>query len=295
MADGAVVSRRAARSSTDGMMADSAVVSSVVSTALNRRSIPLAPRRERLLTAGVAIGAIALFVAAVTFLNLDLSTFAARMANFPNVARRFVAFDPGMLATGLEQLAISFGLGVAGLVLGGAVAFVLAFLAADNTAPIPALAHVIKGGVSIIRAIPSLILILMIVASIGIGPTSGVVGLMLSSIGYLTKAFISTIEEQNPATMEALKATGASWLQIMIEGILPAVLTGFTAWIAIRLESSVSESISLGVIGAGGIGQLLGRALRQHNHSGITTLVLIIFVAMFALELIMKRFKEKLR
>jgi len=257
--------------------------------------IALAPASERITKLALLIGAVALFAVSINFLELDLPRFMSRLSNFPNIARLFMSVNMSIIPLGLQQLGVSIALGLCGLIIGGAVSFVLAFLAAENTTMSKPLAAAIKGLVSIIRAVPNLVLILMVVASIGIGYTSGVVGLTLSSIGYLTKAFISTIEEQDNAVAEALRATGANWFQIVFHGYLPGVVTGFLAWISIRIESSVAESISLGVIGAGGIGMLLSRAIRQHNHANISTLILIIFITMFIMELGITRFRRKIK
>jgi len=258
-------------------------------------ALHLTPLHERLTKLAILILAVTVFVVSLRMLELDLPRFMARLSNFPTIARLFLSVNTALIPQGLQQLAVSIALGLCGLVVGGALSFILAFLAADNTTICKPLAAVIKGFVSIIRAIPSLVLILMIVASIGIGYTSGVVGLTLSSIGYLTKAFISTIEEQDKHVAEALRSTGANWFQILFHGYLPGVITGFMAWISIRLESSVSESISLGVIGAGGIGMLLSRAIRQRNHADITTLILIIFITMFIMEMLITRFRRKIK
>ena len=148
--------------------------------------------------------------------------------------------------------------------------------------------------VSVLRAIPSLILILMVVASLGLGYTSGVVGLMFTTIGYLTKAFISSIEEQDYAVIESMRATGASWIQIVLHGILPGVLTGFLAWISIRLEGNISDSISVGLVGAGGVGMLISRFVRQVNPTNIATTVIVIFIAMVLMEFLCTFIKRRL-
>ena len=225
-----------------------------------------------------------LFFGSGYFLNLDFVTFATRLGNAGHVITRFMAFNPQALPEIIRQLMISIALGICGLVIGSTVSLILAFLAADNITFYKPLSKIIKGAVGLIRAIPSLVLILMIVASLGFGYTTAVVGLTLSSAGYLTKAFISSIEEQDFAIIESMKATGASWLQIIIHGILPGVASSFVSWISIRLENNVGDSIALGIVGAGGVGMLVSRAVRTNNFADLTTTVLVIFAAMALLE-----------
>ncbi|MCL1843657.1 MAG: ABC transporter permease subunit [Defluviitaleaceae bacterium] len=252
----------------------------------NPKKIQVLPAKARLFKWSVTFSIIAFFLVSLNYLNLDIARFVGRLNNFPRIMRLLLQANPDVILPGLRQFLVSFAMGVVGLVLGGILAVVLAFLAADNIAPFKPAAVLIKAFVSIVRAVPSLVIILMIVAAIGFGYTTGVVGLTLSSAGYLTKAFIATIEEQKTGVITAMRTTGASWAQIVVHGLFPAVATGFLAWIAIRLETSVAESVSLGVVGAGGIGTLLSRAIRQFDYSAITVLILIIFCCMFCLELV---------
>ena len=250
------------------------------------------PVKAQLFKLFIASAAVTVFLISLNYLNLDTARFIARLENFPRIMRLLMQINPSMIIPGLQQFLVSFTMGIVGLVLGGLLAFILAFLAADNIAPFKPLAVAIKMFVSIVRAVPSLVIILMIVAAIGFGYTTGVVGLIISTMGYLTKAFIASIEEQDTGVITAMRATGASWGQIVLHGLLPAVITGFLAWIAIRLETSVAESISLGLVGAGGIGTLLSRAIRQFDYPSVSVLILIIFICMFCLEMLANRLRR---
>jgi phosphonate transport system ATP-binding protein len=231
------------------------------------------------------IAATALFFASAYRLDLNLPQFFARLQNAGHVLSRFWAFNPSALPEILRQLLVSVAIGICGLAVGCVIALVLAFLAADNIAPFKGLSYIIKGMVSLIRAIPSLVLILMVVASLGFGPTAAVVGLVFSTLGYLTRAFISTIEEQNYAVIDAMRTTGANRMQIITHGLLPGVFTAFVAWVAIRFEANVADSVSLGIVGAGGVGMLISRAVRQVHFANLTTTIVVIFVAMYLIEL----------
>jgi len=235
------------------------------------------------------------FLISVWLLDLDLALFLSRLENARRVFYLLAAFNPAALPEIVYQLAVSIALGICGLVIGCALSMVLAFLAASNITPSRSLSWAIKGMVSLIRAVPSLVLILMVVASLGFGYTSGVVGLVLSSVGYLTKAFIATIEEQDFGIIESLRATGASRLQIMLHGIFPCVRSAFLSWSSIRLESNIADSVSLGLVGAGGVGMLVSRAVRQVNFPNLTTTILVIFAAMLLIELATSRMKYRWR
>ena len=255
--------------------------------------IHLTPPKQRIMNWVVASGLVLLFLISLHFLDLNTAQFMARFSNLPNILRLFMALDMTVVGEGLLQLLVSFALAICSLIIGGIISIALAFLAAENTAPSKIMAEIIKSVVSTIRAVPSLVLILFIVASIGLGYTSAVVSLTLSGIGYLTKAFTSTIEDQSSNLIETMRSTGANWFQIVVHGFFPNVLPSFLAWTSIRLEMSIAESISLGVIGAGGIGFMLSRFIRQHDHAAASTLILIIFLSMLFVEITLNIFKKK--
>ena len=259
----------------------------------NKR-IALTPRKEQFKNSLIFVAAIALFIFSMTMLDLDLVRFISRLERLPAVLRLFMAIELSAISAGIVQLLISIMMAVSALFLGGVLAVILAFLVAENTAPSKILALIIRGFVSTVRAIPNLVLILLIVVSLGLGPVAAVASLTLSSMGYLTRAFASTIEEQPPTLIEAMRSTGASWFQIMVHGILPNVFPSFLAWISIRLELSISDSITLGVIGAGGIGTMLSHALRHHRHAEVSTLLLLIFTAVLLIEVLLNRIKRKM-
>ena len=244
------------------------------------------PANVRKFRAFVIVAALVVFVASLLYLDLDMARFIGRLENVPRIMGLLMEVNLDIVGHGLRQFFVSLVMGIAGLVLGGFLAVILAFLAAENIAPFRPLAVVIKAFASVVRAVPSLVVMLMIVAAIGFGYTTGVAVLTISSMGYLTRAFIATIEEEGRASITAMSAAGASFGQIIVHGLLPAVATGFLSWIALRLEMSVAESITLGVVGAGGIGALIFRATRQFDYPTVSTLILIVFLCMFCLEMV---------
>ena len=259
-----------------------------------QKNVQRSPARERLLGFIAAVCSVALFLICARLLNLDYARFFSRLANAGTVIPRFFVFKASALPEIISQLLISFALGICGLVIGCVISAVLAFLAADNIAFSKTVSIIIKSVVGVIRAVPSLVLILMVVASLGFGYTSGVVGLVFSSVGYLTRAFIGSIEQQDYAVIEAIRATGASRMQIAVNGLFPCVSNSFLSWISIRLENSVSDSISLGIVGVGGVGMLVSRAIRQHDFPSLSTTIAVIFTALFIMEIFVTHLRKKL-
>jgi len=257
------------------------------------KRISLSPLSEYLKKVTIIILTIFVFIFSMNQLNLDFVRFISRLERVPIVMSHFLAFDTSIIFYGITQLLISIMMAISALFLGGIISLMLAFLAADSIAPNKIVAIIIKGGVAIIRAIPNLVLILIIVASLGLGSIAAITSLTLSTMGYLTKAFISSIEEQPDEIIDALRSTGASWMQIVIHGLLPNIYSSFLAWISIRLEFSISDSIILGIVGAGGIGTMLARSIRNQRHAEVTTLLLIIYISVLLIEYFITKIKKK--
>lgn len=262
---------------------------------MSSTTIPLSPKRQQWFRSGLIALLSVLFFTSTAALNLDLATFLQRGKIAGRILRKFMVLDIAALPEILPQLGVSLALAVAGLTIGWILSLFLAFLGAANTAPLPLFSGVIKGLVSLVRAVPSLIWILIVVASLGFGNTAAVIGMIFPTTGYLTKSFIASIEEQEPAIIETLQAAGASWGQIIWHGLLPGLKNPFLSWTAIRLESNIAESISLGMVGAGGIGALLTKAIGKYDYGRISTIILVIFLTMVTMELLVGRLKKSSR
>lgn len=236
----------------------------------------------------------ALFLAAVNLINLDFQKFYARLENVPGVLSNMMAIDLSIVPEALLSIVTTLTLAFLTLVVAVIVAMLLSFLAASNIAPNRFLSMMIKGFFAIIRAVPSLVWGLMVIASLGFGNGSGFLAMLFSAIGYLLKTFTASIEEAGSEIIEAMKSTGASWFNIIFHGLIPLCITSFVSWITVRFESNVEESIGLGIIGVGGIGLLLTQSISTYNYAHTTTIIMMICLLMFMIELTMTKIKNKI-
>ncbi len=257
--------------------------------------IPVTARGSIVKTVGTAAVLAAIGAAVVMLVDLDMEKFFRRLDNAPDVLGRMVAVDLSIVPSALLSMLTSVSLALLALVAAVVIALFLSFLAASNIAPNRFAAIGIKGFFAVIRTVPSLVWGLMVIASLGFGNTSGFITILISAVGYLVKTFSGSIEEAGGEIIEAMRATGASWLNIIFHGLLPLCITAFVSWITICFESNVSESISLGIIGVGGIGLLLTQAISTYNYPQVTTIVIIICLLMFAIELGMTKMKNAVK
>lgn len=238
--------------------------------------------------------AVAIFFVSVTMLDMDLTKFMQRFANLPEVVGRMMKLNLSILPEIVMETFVSICLAFSALVLGSIIAFVLACLCATNIAPNKVLSTFIKGVVATIRAIPAIVWVLMVVASIGFGNTGGMIGLIFPTVGYLTRSFSSSFEEEGYERIEALKATGANWFNIIAFALIPQTMPKLVSWIALRFEGNIAEGISLGMVGVGGVGYLLSKAIIRFDYASISTIIIVIFLTMFTMEMIMQRVKKKI-
>ena len=179
----------------------------------------------------------------------------------------------------LETLAMAF----LGTFLGGSIALLIAFLAANNTSPHPILRFVFRSMMSIERVIPKLVIILVFVIAVGLGPFAGMLTLTISTIGMFGKLFADAIEEIDPEPVEATYATGATKLQVIKYCIIPQVLPSFTANMFYAFDVNLRSAIGLGIFGGGGIGFEIHMAMKMLRYKDALALILftIILISVF--------------
>ena len=200
----------------------------------------------------------------------------------------------GSLNGSLIALWVTFSLGALSTIFGAIIAFFGALLCAKNIAN-PAVANIVKGFVAFIRAVPTILWVLIFTVSAGLGSVAAVIGLTFHSAGYLVKAYAESIEEMDDGTIEALKASGANFWQIVFQGILPSSLSYMTAWTFLRFEINFTNALAVGAAaGAGGIGfdlYMAGSHYFDLHELGFITYIIVI--AVILLEMTATKIKAK--
>jgi phosphonate transport system permease protein len=137
---------------------------------------------------------------------------------------------------------------------------------------------VAKGILNFFRSIPELIMGIVFVAAVGFGALPGVLALGLHSIGMVGKFFAESVEHVNEAPVEAARATGATFLQVVIHGILPQVLPQMADVAIYRWEYNFRASTVMGMVGAGGIGFELMASLRLMQYQEVSALLIVVLM-----------------
>jgi phosphonate transport system permease protein len=147
--------------------------------------------------------------------------------------------------------------------------------AARNLAP-RAVYYVCRGIIAVSRALQEIIIAIFLVAMFGFGPFAGFLTLSFATIGFIAKLLADDIEEIDEAQAEAIRATGASWWQLVNYAIQPQVMPRLIGLSLYRLDINFRESAVIGIVGAGGIVATLNTAIDRYEYDSAGAILLII-------------------
>jgi phosphonate transport system permease protein len=134
---------------------------------------------------------------------------------------------------------------------------------------------------NIIRSIEPLIWAIIFVIIVGLGPFAGIMALTVHSIAALGKLYSESIESIDPGPIEAIQATGANWLQVVVFAVVPQIVPPFVSFTIYRWDINIRMSTIIGFVGGGGIGFLLSQWIRllEYRAAGIAVWFIAITVA----------------
>ena len=180
---------------------------------------------------------------------------------------------------------------LAGTFLALIVAFPLGFLAARNTTPHPAVYRGVRLVLNLVRTIPDLALGLLFVAAVGLGAFAGTIALAIHTATVLGKLLSESVENIDEGVVEAIRATGAGYPQILSFAVVPQILPDLISFTLYRLETNIRAASVLGLIGAGGIGYLMNTSFRTFQYREAAAIVLVLI----ALVMLVDYFSSRLR
>lgn len=236
-----------------------------------------------------------LFRVCLCILGLALVLLALEEAEFslsrlfesgPNIKEFFSRMVPPdwsatelVIRATLETLTIALG----GTFLAVLASLPLGFLAASNVTPWW-ISTPIKTMLGILRSIPMIVLAVLFVAAVGLGPFPGVMALTLHSIGMLAKFYAEEFETADEGVVNAIRGTGASWLQTLKYGIFSQSIPQVVAFTVYRFEMNFRDAAVLGIVGAGGIGTYILMYTQSFQYDRVAVLLIVISIVVFLLD-----------
>ncbi len=250
------------------------------------------PARER----GVKlflVGFLAIGLISVYTMNFDWIQLLEGVKRIPEALRKLIEFDFSVLDITFSALLESISVSILATIYSMLGGLFLAIFMAKNTTPSKVLSVLMSAVFTFLRAIPSIIWVLLVLVCVGFGSTAGIVGICISSTSFFAKSFAQCFEEVSDETIEALKAMGASKMSIFFRAILPSAFTGLLAWTSISFESNFEASAVLGTVGAGGIGYVVSNSMGRYAYGQAIVAIMVMLAFIYTMEVGFTILKEK--
>ncbi len=253
-------------------------------------------RRNQLLLFIAAAAVLGLLVLAMTTMSLPtwqrIQTGLGR--SLPPLWRGFTNPDTEVFPLAFGAMGQTFFMAILGTMLGGILAFPLAFLASGNLLGGTRWALPGKGALVAIRTFPEILLAIIFVAALGLGPTAGIMAMGLHSIGFLGKIFSDVVEGIDPGPPEAIRAAGGNQVQVFLYGVVPQVMPEFLSYVLYRFEINLRSATVLGMVGAGGIGAPLIQRLNFRVWDEISMFLIVIITFVVVVDAVSSRLRRRL-
>ncbi|MFB6286465.1 MAG: phosphonate ABC transporter, permease protein PhnE [Candidatus Bipolaricaulia bacterium] len=233
---------------------------------------------------GLGATAVALMIWAVLSIDIDLQRVSEGLVYFGSMLTSMVQPAWQHLPTAIAKMAESIEIALLGTTVAALLAFPFGFLCARNLG-IPSLgAYTIRQAPNAIRTFPEIILAIFLIAAFGPGPMAGVLALGIHSIGMISRLNYEIVETIDRGPLEALGALGSAGVLRFRYAVLPQVIPEFLAIAIYRFEINVRAATVLGVVGAGGIGQVIMDAVRQGRWNEVGVYMFVVLVSVMIID-----------
>ena len=189
-----------------------------------------------------------------------------------------------------ESVLIAFAASAVGMI----VAVPLGLSAARNLAPLPVYL-VARFIIVLSRTFHEIVWAIFFVKIVGFGPLAGVLTLIVASASFISKMLAEDVENMQAGQAEAIRATGASFPTLLIYGIAPQVLPRYLGVSIYRLDANLRHSTVVGIVGAGGIGQVLAASFSRYDYDFSLAILIVIISLVFLGEIFSNVIRRRLR
>jgi len=265
----------------------------LLSSAARRRLLGLANARRaseaykgRRPAVKAALGTMVVVGGSLWVCQIAWSDLVRSWGYLPRLAPLFWPPTAGSYGLGrfVGAMVTTVGIALAAVVVALAGSLLLGSLGARNVAPNATIRAISRSLLVFIRAIPELVLAIVLIVVTGLGAPAGVLALGVCGIGLLGKLIADSVEENPPGPETAVTATGASRLQRYAAATLPNARRAILGHIFYLLDTNIRSATVLGVVGGGGIGYYLLTASQGARYGQVTLIVGLIVVVVMAVE-----------
>ena len=221
----------------------------------------------------VALAAYVIYAA--SRLEITWARFIVGLDNGAKFVGRMLPPSIAQPDTLLKGLTESLEIAVLASCLGILISLPIGLLAARNLMPVWA-TWPARMCIALCRSFHPVIVAILFVKAVGFGALAGILALSVASIGFIGKLFAEAIEEISLKQVEAVRATGAPFMNVISYGVLPQVFSRFVGFATYQLDSNLRNSTMVGIVGAGGIGGTLFAAFQRFDYDFVCAILLCI-------------------
>ena len=184
----------------------------------------------------------------------------------------------------LGKLAETILVSVMATVVAAALAFVLAILGSKTTRPHPLVSGLVRLVASLCRNIAVVAWAMILLLSFGQNVLTGLLALFIGTFGFLTRAFMETVDEAAESPVEALRSSGAPWLATVTQAVVPSILPQVASWILYMVETNIRDATLVGILTGTGIGFLFDLYYKSLNYPSAAFVILCLIAAVIVIE-----------
>jgi len=239
---------------------------------------------------------IVIIYSSFSFLNinpLDILVAPIPMTRF--LIDNFFPPSTNHLRTYLPAVIETIFFAVASTYIASFLSIFFAVLMSERLNPYRNVRFITRIFIAFLRNIPVLIWASLLIFVFGIGSMVGLMALVLSSIGFLSRSYAESIDDIEEEKLEAIKSSGASFLQIFYHGVLPEFSSSWLNWTLFLFELNIRISSILGIVGAGGIGNIIQWNLQMRRFNEASTLIIILVCIVLITEFTVGRIRRNMK
>jgi phosphonate transport system permease protein len=254
------------------------------------------PAKPRLRWGGWALVALAvvLSVAAGNAIEFDLAPLLTDTGRGWFIISQFLSPNWAFLARTVNPWLDTFSIAILASLAGCLLALVISMLASPVTARTAWVYRTTKTILSVVRSLPDVAWALLFVAIVGVGPLAGILALIMFNLGIVAKLTAETVDAVEPGPLEAADAAGANSMQRARAAVIPQILPNYFSYAMYAFELNVRASVVIGLVGAGGIGNVIAVELGRFNYANLSAVIIALFGVVFLIDSASRAIRRRL-
>tara|TARA_E500000081_G_scaffold120940_1_gene125658 strand:+ start:1866 stop:2708 length:843 start_codon:yes stop_codon:yes gene_type:complete len=193
---------------------------------------------------------------------------------------------PALLWHYMPSLIETVNIAAVATLIGAIIGLLLSLFSTRGLAFWPAGIPLFRRSMDIMRAIPEIVIALVLIFIMGAGPIPAMIAIAIHTSGALGKLFSEVNENCDMKPVDGLASVGASWGQRMWFGVFPQVIQNYFSYALLRFEINIRASAILGFVGAGGIGYDLRNTISwgKGRYDDATAIFILLFLTIVLVD-----------